>query len=242
MAGTHEDHTVRSYDQELDQLSVNLLELGGLVMDQTERAVAALNGRDEALAGTVIEREKEVNAYDTRIEEMAVSVLAKRAPVGTDLRTVLAMLKAGTDLERAGDEAKKIAKVARSLAQREVPPAPALGSRVESMTALVTEMLRDVLSALDTSDEALAVKVALGDKQVDKEYRAALATMHEYLKGEGRDLQYVADAIIVLKALERIGDHAKNIAKYVVFVVQGRDVRHVKAKQLKKEMGDEPAG
>ncbi len=242
MAETHEDHTVRSYDQELDQLSVNLLELGGLVMDQTERAVAALTRRDDALAGTVIEREKEVNAYDTRIEEMALNVLAKRAPVGTDLRTVLAMLKAGTDLERAGDEAKKIAKVARSLTERKVPPTPALVSRVESMTGQITDMLRDVLSALDDSDEALAVNVALGDKQVDKEYRAALATMHEYLKGEQRDLQYVADAIIVLKALERIGDHAKNIAKYVVFVVQGRDVRHIKAKQLKKEMGEDSSG
>jgi phosphate transport system protein len=242
MAETHDDHTVRSYDQELDQLSVNLLELGGLVMDQTEEAVSALTHRDDAVARKVIEREKDVNAYDTRIEEMAVHLLAKRAPVGADLRSVLAMLKAGTDLERAGDEAKKIAKVARSLTDREVPPAAPLVARVESITALVTQMLRDVLSALDNSDEEQAVKVAVGDKQVDKEYRAALATMHEYVKVEGRDLQYVADAIIVLKALERIGDHAKNIAKYVVFVVQGRDVRHIKAKHLHKEIGDGPAG
>jgi phosphate transport system protein len=242
MAEIHEDHTVRSYDQELDQLSVNLLQLGGLVMDQTEQAVAALTGRDEELARTVIEREKEVNAYDTRIEEMAVQLLAKRAPVGSDLRTVLAMLKAGTDLERAGDEAKKVAKLARSLTERNVPPAAPLVTRVESMTALITAMLRDVLSALDNSDEALAVTVAVGDKQVDREYRAALASMHEYLKHEGRDLHYVADAILVLKALERIGDHAKNIAKYVVFVVQGRDMRHVKAKHLHKEIGDGPSG
>jgi phosphate transport system protein len=242
MAGTHDEHTVRSYDQELDQLNVNLLELGGLVMDQTDAAVSALTTRNEELAGKVIEREKEVNAYDMRIEELVVHLLAKRAPMGADLRTILAMLKAGTDLERAGDEAKKIAKVARSLIGRNVPPSAPLVSRVESVTALVTEMLRDVLSALDKSDEELAVKVALGDKQVDKQYRAALATMHEYLNSEGHDLQYIADAIIVLKALERIGDHAKNIAKYVVFVAQGRDVRHVKAKQLRKEFGDGPGG
>jgi phosphate transport system protein len=239
MTESHDEHTVRSYDQELDQLSVNLLELGGLVMDQTERAVAALTRRDDALAATVIEREEEVNAYDTRIEEMVVNLLAKRAPLGTDLRAILAMLKAGTDLERAGDEAKKIAKVARSLTEREVPPSALMVAKLESMTGLVVEMLREVLSALDGSDEALAVKVALGDKKVDKEYRAALATLHEHLTGEGRDLQRVTDAIIVLKALERIGDHAENIAKYVVFVVRGRDVRHVKAKQLKKEMRED---
>ncbi len=241
MAETHDDHTVRSYDQELDQLSVSLLTLGGLVIDQVEQAVAALVGRDADLARKVVAREKEVNAYDTRIEELAVQILAKRAPVGGDLRAILAMLKGGTDLERAGDEAKKIAKVARSLTERQAPPEAALVGRVEAMTALVTQMLRDVLSALDDSNEELAVRVAQGDKAVDKQYREALATMHDYLQLEGRDVHYVADAIIVLKALERVGDHAKNIAKYVVFVVEGRDVRHVKAKHLHKEIGDGPA-
>ncbi len=241
MAETHEDHTVRSYDQELDQLSVSLLTLGGLVIDQVEQAVAALVGRDADLARKVVAREKEVNAYDTRIEELAVQILAKRAPVGGDLRAILAMLKGGTDLERAGDEAKKIAKVARSLTEQTGPAGGGSRGPGGGHDRTGHPDASGCSFRLDDSNEELAVRVAQGDKAVDKQYRQALATMHDYLQLEGRDVHYVADAIIVLKALERVGDHAKNIAKYVVFVVEGRDVRHVKAKHLHKEIGDGPA-
>ena len=231
-----EGHTVRAFDAEMEGLRTLLLETGGLVADQVTKAVAALVERDPRLVETVMEREEAVNARDLAGEEMVFGLLAKRQPVGADLRAILAMSKALTDLERCGDEAKKIAKIARRFMNDGIPADPRFTDVVSDMAKLASRLLKRVLEALDDADAKRAVEVAEADGRLDSEYKLALRLVHEHLVEEPNKIDHAADLVIAIKALERIGDHAKNIARYVIFLVEGKDVRHVKTKHLGKEL------
>ena len=239
MTELSETHTVRAYDNEMDQLRLLVLKLGGLVVDQIALARQALKERDDELARKVIAREIEVNQLDTEGEELAFRLIARRQPIATDLRIVLAMIRTITDLERAGDEAKKIAKTARRLTVDEVEPVPEFSRAIDRMAELAGKLLREVLEALDAFDADKAIRVAAEDRHLNWEYKQCLRLVHETLTRDSSRIEHAAEIVIVIKALERIGDHAKNIAKYVIYVVQGRDVRHIKTKQLAKEMGAE---
>ena len=239
MTEISETHTVRAYDNELDQLRMLVLKLGGLVVDQIALARRALKDRDDELARKVVARETEVNQLDTEGEELAFRIIARRQPIATDLRIVLAMIRTITDLERAGDEAKKVAKTARRLTIDEVEPVPEFSRAIDRMAELAGKLLREVLEALDAFDADKAIRVASEDRHLNWEYKQCLRLVHETLARDSSRIEHAAEIVIVIKALERIGDHAKNIAKYVIYVVQGRDVRHIKTKQLAKEMGAE---
>ena len=239
MTELSETHTVRAYDNEMDQLRLLVLKLGGLVVDQIALARKALRERDDELARKVVAREEEVNQLDTAGEELAFRIIARRQPIATDLRVVLAMIRTITDLERAGDEAKKIAKTARRLTVDEVEPVPEFTRAIDRMAELAGKLLREVLEALDGFNADKAIRVAAEDRHLNWEYKQCLRLVHESLVRDASHIEHAAEIVIVIKALERIGDHAKNIAKYVIYVVQGRDVRHVKTKQLAKEMGAE---
>ena len=239
MTDRSDNHTVRAYDAELDQLRLIVLKMGGLVVDQIARARQALKERDDELARTVVEREKQVNQLDTEGEELAFRIIARRQPIASDLRMVLSLMKTLTDLERCGDEAKKIAKTARKLTVDEVEPVPEFSRAIDRMSELAGKLLREIIDALDTFDAQNAIRVAAEDRHLNWEYKQGLRLVHETLTREPARIEHAAEIVIVLKALERIGDHAKNIAKYVVYVVEGRDVRHVKTKKLAKEMGAE---
>lgn len=239
MTELSESHTVKAYDNELDQLRLLVLKLGGLVVDQILLARRALKERDDELARKVIAREAEVNQLDTDGEELAFKLIAKRQPIATDLRIVIAMIRTITDLERVGDEAKKIAKTARKLIVDEVEPVPQFSRAIDRMAELAAKLMRDVLEALDIFDADKAIRVAAEDRHLNWEYKQSLRLVHETLAQDSSRIEHAAEIVIVIKALERIGDHAKNIAKYVIYVVQGRDVRHIKTKQLAKEMGAE---
>jgi len=239
MTDRSDNHTVRAYDAELDQLRLIVLKMGGLVVDQIARARQALKERDDELARTVVEREKQVNQLDTEGEELAFRIIARRQPIASDLRMVLSLMKTLTDLERCGDEAKKIAKTARKLTVDEVEPVPEFSRAIDRMSELAGKLLREIIEALDTFDAQKAIRVAAEDRHLNWEYKQGLRLVHETLSREPARIEHAAEIVIVLKALERIGDHAKNIAKYVVYVVQGRDVRHIKTKKLAKEMGAE---
>ena len=231
-----EGHTVRAFDAEMEGLRTLLLETGGLVADQVAKAVQALVERDLDLVATVMKREEDVNARDLAGEEMVFGLLAKRQPVGADLRAILAMSKGLTDLERCGDEAKKIAKIARRLVEENVPSDPRFITVVSDMSRLATRLLKRVLEALDDADAAGAVEAAQADARLDSEYTVALRMVHEHLVEEPNKIDHAADLVIAIKALERVGDHAKNIARYVIFLVEGKDVRHVKTKHLGEEL------
>ena len=230
------EHIVRTYDQELDNLSVVLLEMGRLVISQVDTAVAAVIDGDEALAQRVIEREQEVNAQDGRLEELVVKLLARRQPMGNDLRAALSFLKSGTDLERCGDEADKIARIARRIARGDIPPVGRLENVVRDMGDLASRLLTDTLNALHDGNMERALTVAEGDASLDDQYREALRIFHEHLDDDEETRQVVTELVLVVKALERVGDHATNIARYVIFAVLGKDVRHISGRALREEL------
>lgn len=237
MTEIHAGHTVQSFDQDLKRLSGVLLEMGELAVRQVRDAARALLERDDALAQEVVAREQELNAFDTSGEELAIQIIAKRQPMGVDLRAVIVMLKSFTELERVGDEAKKIAKIARRMILDEADPVDAYRTSFTRMVGAAENSLVDVLRAIRDQDEMLAIRVAEGDKLLDLEYKDALRTLHEAVTARPALLPVAAEAVLIIKAVERVGDHAKNIAKHVVYLVEGRDVRHIKSKRLSEALG-----
>ncbi len=231
-----EGHTVRAFDAELEQLRTLVLQMGGLVIDQLQRAVRAIRKRDIESAKLVVEREATVNQYDIDGEELIFNLLAKRQPMGADLRMIISYIRAITDLERCGDEAKKIAKIARRHIEDGAEIDADFDESTESMGELAVEILRTAVEALDNADAENAIQAAKEDARLDAEYKRSVRSIHDAMISQPALVDVAADHVVVIKALERIGDHAKNIAKYVVFIVQGRDVRHVKPKALDKEI------
>lgn len=222
-----EGHTVKGYDVDLAGLRLALLEMGGLVLDQVQRAVNALVNGDETLARSVLSREEEVNAYDVRIEEDIVTLIARRQPMGSDLRVIISIARAVSDLERVGDEAKKIATtMLRGDGKRSSRTSPQLARDARHMSHLALQMLRDALDTFDRTDAAAAVEVVRRDHELNAEFQAALRRLLTQVMEDPRRVPAMLDAVDVLKSLERVGDHAKNIARYVLYVVEGRDVRH----------------
>jgi phosphate transport system protein len=237
MTEAHAGHTVQSFDQDLKRLSGVLLEMGELAVRQVRDAARALLERDDALAQEVVAREQDMNTFDTNGEELAIQIIAKRQPMGVDLRAVIVMLKSFTELERVGDEAKKIAKIARRMILDEADPVEAYRTSFMRMVGAAEKSLVEVLKAVRDHDEELAIRVAEGDKLLDLEYKDALRAIHEGVVSMPQLLPVAAEAVLIIKAVERIGDHAKNIAKHVVYLVEGKDVRHVKSKRLSEALG-----
>lgn len=232
MTVSTEGHTVKRYDQQLGNLRSLVLEMGGLVEDQITRAVQALQDEDLVAAREVIARDHVVNGFDVRADEEVVNLLALRQPVGSDLRLILSMAKTVTDLERIGDEAEKIARMtARMYDGTNIPHAKLLRD-VASMAKLAVAMLHGALDALARMDVATALAIAKGDDELDGEFQSSLRRLATFMMEDPRTIGHAIDAIFIIKALERIGDHSKNIAEYVVYLVKGKDVRHVKKEQL----------
>ena len=227
MSEITEGHTVKGYDVDLAGLRLGLLEMGGLVLDQVHRAVNALVNGDEVLARSVLTREDEVNAYDVRIDEDSVALIARRQPMGSDLRAIISIARAVSDLERIGDEAKKIAHaVIRGDGKRSARPSPQLARDARHIARFAQEMLRDALDAFDRMDPTASVEIVRRDLELNAEFQAALRRLLTQVMEDPRRLPAMLDAVAVLKSLERVGDHAKNIARYVLYLVEGRDVRH----------------
>jgi len=222
-----EGHIVRGYDVDLAALRMKLLEMGGLVLDQVQRAVRALCDGNVQMARMVLAREQDVNEYDLRLEEDAIALIARRQPMGSDLRVIISIARAVTDLERIGDEAKKIARYAAGEnVELPHPPAGPLLRDARNMSRLALAMLRDALDAFDRMDPAAAAEISRRDADLNSEFHAALRHQMSVAMEDPRRMQATLAAVFVLKSLERIGDHAKTIARHIVYLVQGRDVRH----------------
>ena len=185
---------------------------------------------DAKAAEHVLAREQQVNAFQTEIEAESFRLLAQRAPVASDLRMVLAISRAVTDLERAGDEAKKIARFALASAGRTAGgPSRVVRRPLRHMAELACESMRVAIDALDRGDAQVAHDVARLDREIDQEFEAALRQLVTVAMERTRQLRSIFDTMFALKSLERIGDHAKNVAEHVVFLVSGADVRHAGA-------------
>lgn len=230
-----DEHTVKRYDQELASLRNLVLEMGGFVEEQINRAIKALDDEDISAAREVIARDQAANAMHVKADEECVNLIALRQPVGSDLRTVMSMAKTANDLERVGDEAEKIARmVVHIYDSASSPPSNKLFRNVVSTASLAVEMLRGSLDSLARLDVEKAMKVAQRDAELDAEFQDALRQLATYMMEDARTVGHAINVLFMIKALERIGDHAKNIAEYVIYLVKGTDVRHAGLAEVDK--------
>lgn len=227
----HRQHISGQFNAELDAMKNHLLEMGGLVERQLARAMQALLSRDSGEAQAVIDADQEINAMEIQIDEECSRILARRQPAASDLRLVLAVAKSTTDLERIGDEATKIARQAIKLS--ELPPANGNSTELRHIGRHVAAMLGDALDSFARSDVARAIEVVIDDGLVDTEYDAAMRSLVTLMMADSRSIGGVLHEMWALRGLERVGDHATNIAEQVVYLVRGMDVRHMKLDELR---------
>jgi len=224
-----EGHTAKAFDAALSDLRLQIVGMGGLVIDQVSAAVRALLDRDATVADLVLSREEKVNELERFVDREAFRLIALHQPMASDLRMAKAASRITVELERAGDEAKKIAKFAARVATGEPQgPVLAVARFLRHMAELTTGMLRDAVRSLDESNAEMARAVRARDSELDDEFAAALRQILTLAMQDARFLGATIDTVFALKGLERIGDHAKNIAEQVLFVASGEDVRHMK--------------
>lgn len=218
-AATGEGHTSRVYDQAMLGLRMQLLEMGGLALSQVAGAVRALLTGDTTLAGDILDREQAVNAYAERVDRAAMALIALHQPVAGDLRTIRALTRAAIDLERVGDEAKKLAYLSRDIASgHRVTLSNGVRRTLRVMGQVATAMLHDAVDALDRMSAESAQAVLVRDADLDAEFNGALRLLVTEGMEDAHSLAGIADAVLALKAIERIGDHAKNVAEQVAFI------------------------
>ena len=220
------EHISESYDLELRNVRNALMEMGGVVEQQVRSACQAFVAHDAELAGLVRVADQRVNQLELEIDDQCVQIIARRQPAATDLRTLVAAMKASTDLERVGDEADRIAKMASGLAGTE-PPLDQYGD-IRRLSTDVIKMLSASLDALARQDAEQAAAIKQADSAVDAGYDAILREQLAAMQEHPHNIEQRLSIIWAARSLERIGDHAKNIGEYVVYLVEGEDVRHQK--------------
>jgi phosphate transport system protein len=226
-----EGHTVVRYDGELNSLHMLMLEMGSLVLDQVRSALKALKGEDLAIARQVLIREHRVDELEIKADDEIVSVIARRGPVARDLRIIMAFSKTITDLERVGDEAARIASIIEEMYETDRShPSGQLMRDVHVMGALVTNMLDKALGIIDGLNAEDAEIMAKGHQELDAEFRSSLRRLTTFVLEDARNVGHAIYITLIIKALERIGDHSRNLAEYVVYLTSGEDIRH----QLRK--------
>lgn len=230
-------HTSRRYNAELEDIRNRVLAMGGLVEQQLVDAISALVEGDTSLAEAVMSNDYKVNSMEVAIDEECNQIIARRQPAASDLRLVTAVIKTITDLERVGDEAEKIARMAAHLAEMERPKNHYI--EIQTLGHHVRQMLHDALDAFARMDAESAMEVVREDIKVDREYGALMRQLITYMMEDPRTITRVLDVIWSARALERIGDHARNMCEYVIYLVKGKDVRHISLEQMEKEiLGD----
>ena len=233
-------HISQQFNAELEDVRSHLLAMGGLVEKQVNDAVSALIDADSGLAQQVRDVDQQINQMERSIDEECVRILARRQPAASDLRLIISISKSVIDLERIGDEATKIAK--RAIELCESGEAPKGYVEIRHIGEQVRKMVQEALDAFARYDADLALSVAQYDKTVDREYKSALRELVTYMMEDPRSISRVLSVIWALRSLERIGDHARNIAELVIYLVRGTDVRHTGlAKQGPAAEGDKKA-
>ncbi|ETX12095.1 transcriptional regulator [Marinomonas ushuaiensis DSM 15871] len=230
------DHISQQFNNELEMLRQHFLTMGGVVETQVQDAVQALLDSNGSLAEEVKEKDATVNQLDGLIDEECTRILAKRQPAASDLRMILSISKAVSELERIGDEAKKIASLTLNLIHEGESPRGYV--EINRIGQMVARMIHDALDAYARLDIDAAIKVAKQDREVDREYEAALRSLVTYMMEDPRSISSVINVIWVLRSLERIGDHARHTCQHLIFMVKGVDVRHVHVNDLAGEVKD----
>lgn len=231
------EHIHHRYDRELDSLRNRVVAMGGLAESQVNDALTALREQNTELAEYVIRTDHRVNAQEVCIDEDCTYILARRQPAAGDLRMVMAIIKTITDIERIGDESEKIARATIDLVAAGFTSMDALMQQVDGLGQMVVSVLRDALDAFVRMDMEAAVRTARKDKEVDARYFELLAELIAHMKSEPAGIEEYQSLIWVIRALERIGDHAKNICEYIVYLVRGKDVRHTTIDEIEQQFG-----
>ncbi len=229
------DHISKQFDTELESIRASVLQMGGLVESQIKNAIESLINGDVALMNRVITEDHRVNAMEVKIDEACSQMIARRQPTAGDLRLIMTVVKTITDLERIGDEAEKIARMAKMLSQKNVLAFPRY-HEIKNASEIAVDMLRKALDAFARLDVMMAAQVVRQDDQVDEEFRSIMRYLITFMMEDPRTISTSLEILFVAKAIERIGDHAQNMAEYVIYMVKGRDVRHVTTDEIEREV------
>lgn len=224
-------HISTQFDADLNAVSSHLMQMAGMVEAQTRDAVDALNRFNVESADRAIFADKAVNAMELQIDQELISVICRRQPTARDLRLLMAISRITANLERAGDEAGRIARMVKSIIEagmtRNLP-----SSDLHLAVELATDLLRKSLDAFARQDVQAAIKILRDDDAVDREFGGFMRKLITFMMEDPRTISGCLDLVFVAKAVERIGDHAKNIAESVIYIVEGEDVRHVSLEQI----------
>jgi len=221
-----ENHITKQFNEDLEEIHTLLMEMGGKVEQQVQMAVQAIADADSQLAEKVIKNDLEVDQMEVMIDEACILVIARRQPAATDLRLIMGVTKAVNDLERIGDEAKQIGRMALELAKQ--GPSPKGYTEVRHIGKSVIFMLHNALEAFAKFDTEVALRTFDEDRQINMDYRTALRELVTYMMEDPRSISRIISILWIVRSLERIGDHAKNLCEQIVFVVEGQDIRHGK--------------
>nr|WP_315228636.1 phosphate signaling complex protein PhoU [uncultured Albidiferax sp.] len=228
-------HLSSQFDSELNGVSSRVMELGGLVESQIRQAVYALSQFSVEVADQVAETEIRVNGMEIEIDRELSSIIARRQPTARDLRLLIAISKTTANLERVGDEANKIARMAKSIAKSGSPRSlPTLDLRVSADMA--SGLLRKALDAFARLDTSAALDILKEDDLIDQEFDGFVRKLITYMMEDPRTISASLDLLFIAKAIERIGDHAKNIAEFIIYIVKGEDVRHATVAQVESAL------
>jgi phosphate transport system protein len=227
-------HISRRFNEDLEHVRTRVLAMGGLVEELLGKAISALIEGDSSLGQSVSKDDLVVNGMEVAIDEECSRILATRSPAAGDLRLIISILKTITDLERIGDEGEKIGNIASRLAAMERPENKY--REVKHMGRIVADMVHDSLDAFARMDSQTALKVARRDRMVDEEYESIQRQCITFMMEDPRSIRRALDVMWIVRSLERVGDHAKNICEYVIFMAHGKDVRHVSLEDVERDL------
>jgi len=228
------EHLSKQYDSDLDTLRSRVLQMGGLVEAQILAAIDGFSSGNAELYERVIETELRVNGYEVSIDTDCSHIIVRRQPAATDLRLIMAVSKTVTDLERIGDEAEKIARMSKQIHERDRLKVQRFG-QIRHVGNIAVQMLRQALDAFARLDAEQAAQVVREDLTIDDEFRSIVRELITFMMEDPRTISSALEVLWIAKAIERIGDHAKNVAENVIYIVKGTDVRHTRFEDLERE-------
>ncbi|MDW7597701.1 MAG: phosphate signaling complex protein PhoU [Nitrosomonadaceae bacterium] len=229
------EHISKQFNAELEAVRSSVLQMGGLVEEQVEQAIEALTTGNIGVIEKVIADDYHVNAMEVSIDETCCQLIARRQPAASDLRMIMTVIKTITDLERIGDEASKIAHMAHLIYVTEHKRMPRF-IEIRHVANIALEMLRKSLDAFARLDVKTAAQVVRQDELVDEEFRSIMRQLITFMMEDPRMISTSLEILFAAKAVERIGDHAKNMSEYVIYLVKGKDVRHVTVEEIEREV------
>jgi len=233
------EHLSKQYDQELESLRARILHMGGMVEAQLQAAIASYERPDIKLADDAINSDRSVNEEEIELDRVVVNMIVRRQPTAGDLRLIIGVARTVTELERIGDEATKIARAAKWMFDKQRSVRTPRLRDIHTSALAAARMLRGALDAFARLDAAAAAAIIEEDRGVDQQFQAILRQLITFMMEDPRTISPSLDAVWVAKAIERVGDHAKNIAEHVIFVAQGADVRHSTPEEVARAVSQE---